>query len=80
LTPLNALINYKAPIGDKVCRYEIRVLTVRTAFDTHGKPIVSYDEGVTWVPSDGIEQPYHQEPVRPVVSKVVLTWEKTDEE
>jgi hypothetical protein len=56
------------------------VLTVRTAFDTHGKPIVSYDEGVTWVPSDGIEQPYHQEPVRPVVSKVVLTWEKTDEE
>lgn len=70
----------KAPIGDKVCRYEIRVHTIRTAFDQHGKFIISYDEGVSWLPRDGIEQPYHQEPVKPVVSSVALSWEKVDEE
>jgi hypothetical protein len=82
----------KAPIGDKECHYEIRVYTVRTAADTRGNAIISYDEGATWTrcirsgadtctaPSDGIE-PYPEQPATPVVVRsVALGWEKTDEE
>jgi hypothetical protein len=61
----------KAPIGDKDCHYEIQVSTVRTAFDAHGKPIVSFDEGATWLPNDAVP---------PAKSEVVLPWKKSDDE
>jgi len=70
----------KAPIGNKVCHYEIRVSTVRTAFDTHGKPIISFDEGLKWFSSEEPERPYAEVPIRPVVSTVSLTWEKVEDE
>jgi hypothetical protein len=68
----------KAPIGDKLCHYEIRVHTFRTAWDTYGKTIFSDNEGLTWLPYDGIARPYYEVPVQPVVSSVSLTWEKID--
>ena len=37
-----------APMGNKLCRYETVVQTVRISTSTTGQAIVSYDEGETW--------------------------------
>jgi hypothetical protein len=36
------------PLGEKYCRYERTISTVRWAKSTEGNPIISYDEGKTW--------------------------------
>jgi hypothetical protein len=45
----------RAPMGNKGCRYDVRVSVVRWARSTVGGSIVSYDDGETWrgaTPSD----------------------------
>lgn len=59
-----------APIGDKNCHYEPQVQTIRTTTSTAGKPIVSYDDGKTWVANDGV----------PLAERgVFITWQKIDD-
>lgn len=72
-----------APLGGKGCHYEIRVQTVRAAFDQGGKPIISNDGGATWFRTDGVEEPGTERPYNPSaakVSSVSLTWEKVENE
>jgi hypothetical protein len=39
-----------APLGKKNCHYEAEVMTlIRTSVGREGQPIVSYDDGKTWV-------------------------------
>lgn len=71
---------FKAPIGDKVCHYEIRVHTVREAHDQNGKSITSYDGGATWTASDGSELGYIPVPANPTVTSVNITWGKINED
>jgi hypothetical protein len=57
-----------APIGDKNCHYDPEVQSVRTATSDLGTPIMSYDDGKTWVPNEWN--------VKPGVS---VSWVKVDE-
>ena len=70
----------RAPIGDKVCHFEIRVGKVLSARDDYGKPIVSYDDGKTWIPDGDAARPIYREAPKsmPEVSSVYLTWEKVE--
>jgi hypothetical protein len=56
-----------APLGSKHCYYERKLLRARTAVNSEGKPIVSYDEGKTWN--------FDTSPP----SKSILIWEKVDD-
>ena len=60
-----------APIGNKNCHYEPEVAAVRTAISTEGKPILSYDEGKTWVLDDGVNR---------TRASVFVSWKKIDED
>ncbi|MGD1073064.1 MAG: hypothetical protein ABSB15_23340 [Bryobacteraceae bacterium] len=57
----------KAPLGDKECHFEIQVNTVRTARNAQGQPIVSFNEGETWV---------LDEATPPTKSQVFISWKK----
>jgi hypothetical protein len=75
----------KAPIGYKLCHYEIRVETVRTAKDKlRGKFMISFDGGVTWSRSaeDGEQPAYEQvpNPATIVNTSVNLLWQKVEEQ
>jgi hypothetical protein len=73
-----------APLGNKECHYEAAVTAYNAAgqvvggdgtpkygHDTKtGKPIVSYDDGQTWVWFTGDDIP------NPIVKSVVVTWSK----
>jgi hypothetical protein len=59
-----------APLGNKNCHYEAQVQSIRTSTSTEAKPIVSYDEGKTWVANEGVP---------PVESRVFVTWLKIEE-
>lgn len=37
-----------APVGNKGCRYNKEVTTIRTARTAYGADVMSYDEGKTW--------------------------------
>ena len=56
-----------APLGSKHCDYKRNVATIRVRTSTSGRT-VSFDEGRTWIPSDGSTQP-----------AVLVTWEKVED-
>jgi hypothetical protein len=62
---------FAAPIGNKHCSYEAQVSLVKTAISTEGKPIVSFDEGKTWMVNDGTP------PAKP---SAYITWKKVDDD
>ena len=71
-----------APLGDKDCHYEVRMSKVLKANDTHGKPIVSYDGGATWIADGESDRPVYPElpgGTTEVVS-VFLNWERVEDE
>ena len=72
----------RAPLGDKVCHFEIQVSKVLNARDTYGKPIMSYDDGVTWIPNGDTDRPISPEVPKsiPEVSSINLTWQKVENE
>jgi hypothetical protein len=67
----------RSPLGAKGCHYEIRVRTVRVAYDAHHNLMTSDDEGKTWLDLGGVEQPNPGTPGR--ATKVFVLWEKISE-
>jgi hypothetical protein len=68
---------FTAPLGDKFCHYEREVSTVRWATSTTGLPIVSYDEGKTWItftPDDPKAVPKTS-----TIVQVTISWVKKDD-
>lgn len=54
-----------APLGQKNCRYNKRVLTVRVQTSASNARLVSYDEGQTWQKADPSIKP-----------AIFVSWEK----
>jgi hypothetical protein len=66
-----------APLGEKYCRYERAVSTIRWATSTSGEPIVSYDEGKTWsafTPPATVTVPRYS-----TVEEVHISWKRIAE-
>jgi len=59
-----------APLGSKNCHYDPQVQTIRTATSTTGRPIVSFDDGKTWVINDRVP---------PLEPSVFITWTRVDD-
>ena len=68
---------FTAPLGDKFCHYDSEVSTVRWATSTTDAPIVSYDDGKTWMtftPDDPKAVPKN-----PTIEQVIISWAKKDD-
>jgi len=65
-----------APLGEKYCRYERTISTVRWAKSTEGNPIISYDEGKTWSNFDPTGESV---PQYSTVKAVYIGWEKKED-
>lgn len=64
----------RAPLGYKGCHYQKQVTRVRWATSTQGDPIVSYDDGKTWMPFT--PPAGHTVPKYPTVMYLSVGWEK----
>jgi hypothetical protein len=81
----------KAPIGDKECHYDMKVLVteIRSTDQKTGRPIVSYDGGISWVwnpdatlntSSPAAEADYHPSPGNYPIRKIIyIVWLKVTE-
>ena len=66
----------RSPLGNKDCHFEVKIETIKEGFDEHGAPVVSYDDGATWNPADGIDKPYPLAAKVPTIRSVNISWEK----
>jgi hypothetical protein len=66
-----------APVGEKYCRYEREVSTLRWSTSLTGNPLVSYDDGKTW----NVFTPDSTDtvPKFPTVEQVRISWTKVSE-
>jgi hypothetical protein len=62
-----------APLGDKFCHYERTVSITRWATSQTGNPVVSYDDGKTWITFDPVGE---KVPQYSTVKAVYIGWEK----
>jgi hypothetical protein len=65
-----------APLGNKYCRYERTISTVRWAKSTEGNPIISYDDGKIWSNFDAAGESV---PQYSTVKALYIGWEKKED-
>jgi hypothetical protein len=65
-----------SPLGEKYCRYDRTISTVRWARSTEGNPIISYDDGKIWSNFDPAGESV---PQYSTVKAVYIGWEKKED-
>jgi hypothetical protein len=65
-----------APLGEKFCHYERTVSITRWATSQTGNPVVSYDDGKTWITFDPVRE---KVPKYSTVKAVYIGWEKQED-
>jgi hypothetical protein len=67
---------FASPLGEKYCHYERVISITKWATSVAGNPIVSYDDGKSWIAFDANGK---EVPKAPTVKQVYVSWEKKDD-